>query len=421
MRYNRFALAVVLTIPLALAVSACGGGTPAPASSAASAPSSAAAPTATAGATITLMDGFTQYNTGNSPWEQSLNICQQKLGVKLERNVVQDSLGQFTQVVAAGQAPDLFVLDNPEVARFAETGVLVDNATSGVDTSKVMPNILASGVTGGKTYGAPIGSNTLALYYNTELFKAAGLNPPTNWAEIKDDAAKLTDKAKGQYGIAFSARPDAEGTFQFLPFFWGAGAKLTDIGSPEAIDALTFWVDLVKAGYASKELVTLNQQEVRDQFMAGHAAMMVNGTWQLNTLDDAKTPYAVVPIPAKNGGPAAAPLGGEFITVVKSDDPARVSAAGAFVNCVVSPENLSAFLTGQTYISPYADQAAQQAASDPRLVPWVPAVAAAQARTADLGSKYPTVATKLGEALSGSVAGQSEPAAALQAAAAAVK
>ncbi len=413
MKYQSVTFAAALAVGLTLMTAGCSTGPTDPAQTTSGGQ--------TAVTSLTLMDGFAQYNTGDSPWEKTLSACEDKLGITLERTVSDDPLGQFTQEASAHETPDLYVLDNPEVARFAETGIFADNATAGIDTSKMQQNIVASGVVDGKTYGAPIGANSLALYYNTDLFTAAGLQPPTNWDEIKADAAKLTDSSKGQYGIAFSARSDAEGTFQFLPFFWGAGADLSNIGSPEAVEALSFWVDLVKSGYASTELVTLNQQEVRDQFMAGHAAMMVNGTWQLNTLDDASIPYAVVPIPAKDGGEAASPLGGEFITAVQNGDPARVTAAGSFINCVVDPDNLAAFLTGQTYISPYADQAAQQATDDPRLVPWVPAVAAAKSRTADLGSKYPTVANALGEAMSGSVAGTSDPAEALTAAAASLK
>jgi len=370
---------------------------------------------------LTLWDGWTQYNTGSSPYEQVLDTCQEATGITVERTV-SDAIGdRFTQAASSGDTPDLIILDNPNVTQFAETGILADNEASGIDVSAMMPNIVASGVLDGKTYGAPVGSNTLALFYNKDLLDAAGVEPPTSWAELVDAAKTLTNPSNGTYGIAFSARPDQEGSFQFLPFFWGAGAELTDVASPEAVEALTLWADLVADGYASPENVTLNQQEIRDQFIAGHAAMMVNGTWQLNALDEGGMNYGVVPIPAKDGGAAASPLGGEFMVPVQNGDEAKVRAAGEFVNCFVDPENLTAWLEGQTYISPYPDQAEEQAAADERLVPWVEAVSAARSRTEDLGSMFPTVATKLGEALSGAVSGQTSPADALESAAAAVQ
>lgn len=410
MKQRLLAIAAAISLPVILISAGCtSGGGASPSNS---------APTVTK---LALWDGYSQYNTGSSPYEGLISTCEKATGITIERTVDQKTGDRLTQAASTGALPDLVVLDNPNVAQFAQTGVLVDNETSGIDTSKMLPNIVASGKYKGKTYGAPFGSNTLALFYNKDMFTAAGLTPPTTWDELKTAAQKLTNKSKGQYGIAFSARPDAEGTFQFLPFFWGAGAALTKLDSPEATEALQFWVDLVKGGYASSENVTLNQQEVRDQFTAGHTAMMVNGTWQLNELDKSGVKYAVVPIPAKAGGPAASPLGGEFINVVQNKDSARVKAAAAFANCFVQPANLTGWLTGQTYISPYADQAAQQASADARLVPWVKAVGAARSRTEDLGSAYAGVATKLGEAISSAVAGQSKPADALKTAAAASK
>lgn len=409
MKRRRLTLAAALAVPTLLLATACS-------SSSDGNGQGDGDPGAT---TLTLWDGWTQYNTGASPYEELISTCEAETGITIERTV-SESLGDtFTQAAGTGDTPDLIVLDNPNVTQFAETGILVDNETSGIDTSGMMPNIVASGEYDGATYGSPVGSNTLALYYNKDLLDAAGITPPTSWAELVAAAGALTDPSTSTYGIAFSARPDQEGSFQFLPFFWGAGAELTDIASPEAVEALTLWVDLVDDGYASEENVTLNQQEIRDQFTAGHAAMMVNGTWQLNTLDEAGVSYGVVPIPAQDGGDAPSPLGGEFLVPVQNGDDAKIEAAGTFVNCFVEPANLSAWLDGQTYISPYRDQADEQAAKDERLVPWVAAVAAARSRTEDLGSTFPTVATNLGEALSGSVAGQSDPSSALSVAAAA--
>ena len=336
---------------------------------------------------LTLWDGFSQYNTGGSPLEGLISTCEEETGISIDRTVNEDILGKLTQAAATGDLPDLTIIDNPEVSQFAATGILADNEESGVSTEGMMSNVVEPGIYEGKTYGAPIGSNTLALYYNTEMLEAAGVEAPSDWATLKEVAEKTTVTADRRYGIAFSARPNAEGTFQFLPFFWGAGAELTELDSPEAISALELWVDLVSDGYASSENVTLNQQEVRDQFMAGNAAMMVNGTWQLNTLDESGIPYAVVPIPDPDGGAAPSPLGGEFITVVQSGDTDRIKAAGDFVNCFTKADNLTGWLEGQTYISPYPEQAQEQADTDPRLVPWVQAVDAARARSLDLGPR----------------------------------
>ncbi len=355
---------------------------------------------------LALWDGWTQYDA-DSPWGQLLASCEAETGVTVERTSDQATPDNLLQAASSGEVPDLVVLDNPLVAQFAETGILVDNETSGLDASAQSENIAAAAQVDGQTYGASVGSNTLALFYNTEMLAAAGLQPPTDWAELQAAVAALT---QGDVkGIAFSAVNTEEGSFQFEPFFWGAGADLAQLDSPEAVEALTLWTDWIQSGQASQANLNANQQDVRDQFMAGTAAMMVNGTWQLNTLDEAGTPYAVVPLPAVDGGAAPGPLGGEFIEVVASGDDARQAKAAEFAGCIIEPTNLSAWTTGQSYIQPYADAAEQQAVDNPALVPWVEAVGAARGRTAELGAGYPDVSRALWTAMQEALTGSKTP------------
>jgi multiple sugar transport system substrate-binding protein len=354
---------------------------------------------------LALWDGFTQYDA-KSPYGQLVTTCQSKVGVTVQRTQDAAVGDKLLQAASSGKTPDLVVLDNPTVAQFADAGILVDNATSGLDASKQDENILAAGNVAGKTYGGSIGSNTLALFYNVDLLKAAGVEPPTNWEELRAAVAATT--SGDVKGIAFSAINTEEGTFQFEPFFWGAGAELSKLDSPQAVQALQLWTDWTKAGQASESNLNANQQDVRDQFLAGTAAMMVNGTWQLPELNKAGIKYGVVPLPAMDGGPAPSPLGGEFIEVVVSDD-ARQKKAAEFAQCFIDPANLGAWAKGQSYILPYAAQAKEQAAADKALEPWVEAISAARGRTADLGAKYPDTSRALWTAVQEALTGSKTP------------
>ncbi|QHC67795.1 extracellular solute-binding protein [Rathayibacter sp. VKM Ac-2759] len=367
--------------------------------------------------TLTIWDGFTQYDA-SSPYGTLLSSCEASTGVTLERTSDPDLTTKLLQAASSKTTPNLVILDNPNVAKFADTGLLVDNGTSGLDTSDVLPNVLAAGRLDGKTYGSSIGSNTLALFYNKDLFDAAGITPPTTWDELTAAAASLT--SGDVKGIGFSANASEEGTFQFLPFFWGSGATLEDISSDDAVSALALWTDLVKAGSASQANVNSNQQDVRDQFLAGKLGMMVNGTWQLSALDEAGMNYGVVPLPAKDGGAAPSPLGGEFIEVVTADD-AKQKLATEFAQCVIEPDSLKAWAAGQSYIMPYADAAADQATEDPALEPWVEAITVAQGRTSDLGVAYPDTSKALYTAIQEALTGSKTPQAALDDAAASLK
>ncbi len=174
------------------------------------------------GGTYTISDPYPQYTAG-SPWVNLLNSCGASAGVKIKRTgydttaLVSQTLLQAQQ----GTAPDVLILDNPVVSTLASAGVLADNSQTKLDTSEILPNLLAAGQLDNKTYGIPIGANTLALYYNKNVLTAAGVDATQvkDWASLNAALAKI--KTAGKKGITISAIGTEEGSFQFLPWFWG--------------------------------------------------------------------------------------------------------------------------------------------------------------------------------------------------------
>lgn len=246
-----------------------------------------------------------------------------KIDVKLVNfaNIVNDSV----RAVATGTAPDMVMIDNPEVAMFASHDILTD-LTSSVDHSKIMkrddffPGPLANSTWKGKIVAIPRGANTIALYYNADAFKEVGLNPdapPKTWAELYDAAKKLTDPAKHRYGLAFSAIASEESTFQFLPFVQTAGGSFDRLNSDSAVRALEFWQKLIDDKVASRDVLVYRQNDATGQFAAGNAAMSISGPWELPTLQKgAKFDWRVALLPVeKQGAPRASALG-EFANAV---------------------------------------------------------------------------------------------------------
>ena len=129
------------------------------------------------------------------------------------------------------------------------------------------------------TYGVPIGANTLGLYYNAGHPDEGWRGPGdiTNWATLNAALAKVT--AAGYKGITFSGIAGEEGVFQFLPWFWGAGANLKDLGSDQAVAAGQLVSDWIGKGYAPKSAATDNQSASWDLFLTGKYAFAENGSW----------------------------------------------------------------------------------------------------------------------------------------------
>jgi multiple sugar transport system substrate-binding protein len=373
--------------------------------------------------TYTFWDPYPQFDK-KSVWAKLLDECGTKAGVKVKRTAFDTSDLSNKALLAAQQdnSADVLIVDNPVVSTLAEAGVLTTTDENQLDTSAVDGNLLAAGQSGGKTYGTPIGANTLALYYNKDVLKKAGVDVSSvkDWESLTAALEKV--KEAGKKGITFSAIGTEEGSFQFLPWFWGAGAELTRLDSAEAAAALSLWQDWLKKGYAPNSVINNTQTTSWQEFASGDYAFAENGTWQLANAEKAGFDYGVLPLPAARGGNAAAPTGGEFVTVPVQGDPGRYAVSKKLVSCLTSTENLNTTATTLSYVAPTGEVQAKQAAANPALKPWVESVKAAKGRTSDdLGTKYPRISEQLWKAVQSALSGAQSPKDALAEAQSAVK
>ena len=201
-----------------------------------------------------------------------------------------DLMKQYTMGALSGELPDIGMVDSPDMASFISMGVFEDiteelNAWGELDAFYEGP--MSSCTADGRIYGLPQNTNCLALYYNLDLLEAAGLTEadvPTTWEELMAVAKKTT--TADQFGFAMSAKGTEEGTFTFIPWLYSAGADVNHLDSDEAVRAMDFIASMVQEGVMSSEAVNWGQTDVRDAFIAGKAAMMQNGSWQIVTLDE---------------------------------------------------------------------------------------------------------------------------------------
>ena len=361
--------------------------------------------------TYTIWDPYPQFDK-SSAWAKLLDDCGTKAGVKVKRTAFDTSDLANKALLAAQQdnSADVLIVDNPVVSTLAEAGVLTTTDDNKLDTSKVDPNLLAAGESGGKTYGTPIGANTLALYYNKEVLKEAGVDIATvkDWKSLTAALAKV--KKAGKKGVTFSAIGTEEGSFQFLPWFWGSGARLTELDSAQSVAALSLWKDWLHKGYAPNSVINNTQTTSWQEFATGDYAFAENGTWQLANAKKAGFDYGVLPIPGADGGSAAAPTGGEFVTVPVQGDTGRYATSQKLVSCLTSSQNLYDTDTTLSYVAPTGEVQDKQVAANAELKPWVDAVKAAKGRTSDdLGTKYPKISEQLWKAVQSALSGAATP------------
>jgi multiple sugar transport system substrate-binding protein len=364
------------------------------------------------GKTLTIEDYYTK------TYDPNYQMCAKELGVKVTINHVAGAglIAKVLQQASSKTLPDVLMLDNPDVQQIAATGALSPLTNYGLDAGGDVKAVTAAGTYKGKLYGLAPVINSIALYYNVDLLQAAGVQPPKTWDELKAAAQKLTDASKGQYGFAMSNINTYEGTWQFLPFFWTNGGDEKNIDTPDAAQALQFVVDLQNDGSMSKSSINWAQADVNNQFIAGKAAMMINGPWQLPALNAAKgLKFDSVPIPVREASQKiTAPLGGEAFTVPITGDKDKMALAGKFVGCLNKTSSQSK-IAGVTGNVPSDSATADAWAKDhPQVASFVTVVKTARSRTGELGADWPKAATKIYTAVQLALTGKADPADALK-------
>lgn len=138
----------------------------------------------------------------------------------------------------------------------------------------------------GKVVGIPYTSDAHAIFYNKEIFKKAGIEPPKDrpWTIDEWYAAmkKIKQSGAARYALVYDFSPYR---FSNLLYVFGGGiwdrdGKNIIIDSKESIEALEFFVKLHDEDLIPKA-VWLTGDAPAKYFQNGLAAMYVSGTWML--------------------------------------------------------------------------------------------------------------------------------------------
>lgn len=101
---------------------------------------------------------------------------------------------ELNNAIAAGNGPDIFTIHNDWVPRYQSKISPMDDGAKGAQTfSRRFVDVASNDfLVGTKIYAIPLSVDTMALYYNDDLLKNAGIfDPPRTWVEFKDDVVRL--------------------------------------------------------------------------------------------------------------------------------------------------------------------------------------------------------------------------------------
>lgn len=257
-----------------------------------------------------------------------------------------DTLQQkLPAAIVTDTAPDFVLFGVENIAPYVSNDSLEDISdfweTAGVDKSNFLENVTELSYVDGKLYGTPMQYNVSYLYWNKDLFEAAGLDPetpPATMDELAEFAVKLTDPSKNQYGLALPT-----GT-SYMQFLWANGGDADDpstntnlLNSEENLNTLKWLQDLT----VNKKVTPVNitGSDADAMLQAGQIAMYMSGPWQINGLREQGIDFGIAPCVSGLAG-AFSPAGGCSFVIPRGTDDKTKAAAYKFMKYWLSDEVL---------------------------------------------------------------------------------
>ncbi len=240
---------------------------------------------------------------------------------------------QLLDIQGAGSY-DVFMVDAFWMSEYASKDVLVPVETfvsdesitpSWFDYEDIMP-AYRNGIAGanGVNYGIPTAGETRFVAYRTDLFEKYEKEPPKTMDEFLALAQFFNGKEADLYGVSMRAQRGihfASGWMSLMYNFGGGFIDQSTIGTdneiitattPETVDSLQFFVDLLKN--APPDVGTYTHEEALGAFLAGKTAMWLDATALANQITDPNSStvadkVAFVPTPTGPAGDGAALAG----------------------------------------------------------------------------------------------------------------
>ncbi len=221
-----------------------------------------------------------------------------------------------TTLAAAGTPVAMAYVGSRTLKEFAQNDMIVPVPMTDEEKASYYPNIVDTVTFDDNQWGVPVAFSTKALYWNKDLFKAAGLDPetaPKTWAEEVAFAKQIKEKT-GTAGYGLPAKTFDNTMHQFMHWVYTNNGKVIDgdkivIDSPEVLAALQAYKDITP--YSVEGATAYEQNEIRAIFLDGKVAMIQAGSGAAARLKETKINWGVAPLPL---GPAAKGEGTLLIT-----------------------------------------------------------------------------------------------------------
>jgi multiple sugar transport system substrate-binding protein len=271
---------------------------------------------------------------------------------------------QLLDRLGAG-APDLFVGADAQAPALIKRNAVLDLHSllaggSSLKASDFHPTALVAWQRGDALYGLPTDVTPQVLFYNQDLFEAAGVAPPApgwTWDDWVAAAKKLTIRSGGtvsRYGTTLT---------QWAAMVWSNGGELlsadgkqTLLDEPAAAEGVQFAADMVNVHKVAPPPKDAGGPDPMALFQSQQAAMMPGASSLASVLLAAKLPFkwAIAPLPAARTPVSPVSISGLFVSSQSKNQPAALD----FAAWIAGPQGSAL----KAPIMPFAAAALQSAA-----------------------------------------------------------
>ena len=248
---------------------------------------------------------------------------------------------------------DLVTMDIVWAGAYAENGYSVDltdwvkRDAAEIELDDIYPVILSSlGQYEGKYVAFPFAAYANVLAYRKDLFEAAGLAVPTTMEELVEDAKKLTDPSKNQYGFVANGQKGPAVAQDWMQYNTQMGGSILGadgkpaLNSPENVKSLTVYKQLF-VDSAPPGAIEYDWGGREESFRQGIAAMMQ--TWSVGapgysdpSMSKIVGKAGIAPAPVGKGLKPEYGVGGWGMAINADIDDKQKEAAWTFIKWLVS-------------------------------------------------------------------------------------
>jgi len=220
-----------------------------------------------------------------------------------------------------------------------------------------LPAFLANSYYDDQLWSIPFQRSAVVLYYNVDMFAAAGLEPPTSWETWAEAAQALTvqEGDATNWGLQF---PSGWPYWLFQPLAIGNGQNILNddctvvFDDPAVIEAVQFYNDLSAVYGAMPAGVQSAWPTAATDFASGTTAMVVHTSGSLTgILAQAEFEVGVMAMPGKEAGTSASVPGGGNFYIMKGAPQEQQDAAWKFVEFVSRPEYVADYSINTGYVA----------------------------------------------------------------------